>query len=157
LVSTHFDQSYIWSELKNEYETLLHAQLRPHQKHNIFSYAGFTKPFLDKIVAFMALVIASPFILCCIIALAIANNGKIWVTQRPPGKHGNIFVVVKFRTMTDERDADGILLSDEKRLTRVGNFIRKTSLDELPQLFNVLKGDMSFVGPRPLLEEYLSL
>src|SRR5690606_27653976 len=124
--STHFDQSYIWSELKNEYETLLHARLRPQRKQVVFSYAGFAKPLLDKIVAFLALSIASPFILCCIIALAIANKGKIWFTQRRPGKHGKIFVVVKFRTMTDERDADGILLSDEKRLTRIGNFIRKT-------------------------------
>lgn len=89
--------------------------------------------------------------------LYVVNRGKIWFLQERPGKDGVIFTVVKFRTMTDERDAHGNLLPDKERLTKVGSFVRKTSIDELPQLFNVLRGDMSFVGPRPLLVEYLSL
>jgi len=89
--------------------------------------------------------------------LAIANRGKVWFTQSRPGKEGNIFTVVKFKTMNDARNEQGELLPDDVRLTWIGNFIRKTSLDELPQLFNVLKGDMSIVGPRPLLVEYLPL
>lgn len=101
--------------------------------------------------------VALPILLICILMLLIANRGKIWFTQPRPGRNGRIFTVVKFKTMTDECDAHGHLLSDEKRLTAIGKFIRKTSLDELPQLFNVLKGDMSFVGPRPLLVEYLPL
>ena len=89
--------------------------------------------------------------------LYVVNRGKIWFRQQRPGKDGAIFTMIKFRTMTDERDLHGNLLPDKDRLTPVGKFIRKTSLDELPQLFNVLAGDMSFVGPRPLLVEYLAL
>jgi undecaprenyl phosphate N,N'-diacetylbacillosamine 1-phosphate transferase len=89
--------------------------------------------------------------------LFIANNGQVWFQQQRPGKNGKIFTVVKFKTMTQELDAHGNLLPDEKRLTAIGAFIRRTSLDEFPQLFNVLRGDMSFVGPRPLLVEYLPL
>ena len=92
-----------------------------------------------------------------ILLLFIANNGKVWFTQQRPGKDGHIFTVVKFKTMTDERGPDGQLLPDEMRLTAVGKFVRKTSIDEIPQLFNVLLGHMSFVGPRPLLVEYLPL
>lgn len=92
-----------------------------------------------------------------IVLLAIANKGSVWFTQARPGYREKIFTVVKFKTMNDARDASGNLLPDEKRLTQIGRFVRKTSLDELPQLFNVLKGDMSFVGPRPLLVEYLPL
>lgn len=91
------------------------------------------------------------------VVLYVVNRGKIWFRQERPGQDGVIFTVIKFRTMTDERDHQGNLLPDKDRLTPVGKFIRKTSLDELPQLFNVLIGDMSFVGPRPLLVEYLSL
>jgi undecaprenyl phosphate N,N'-diacetylbacillosamine 1-phosphate transferase len=101
--------------------------------------------------------VASPLIVICIGLLAIANKGKVWFLQARPGHHHKIFYVVKFKTMTDARDEHGNLLSDEQRLTAVGKFIRKTSLDELPQLINVLKGDMSMVGPRPLLVEYLEL
>ena len=89
--------------------------------------------------------------------LAIANKGKVWFTQSRPGRNEKIFNVIKFKTMTDECDHHGNLLPDEQRLTRVGKFIRATSLDELPQLINVLKGEMSIVGPRPLLIEYLLL
>lgn len=120
-------------------------------------YTTIIKPFFDKVFSFLILVIFSPFILIIIVLLFIVNHGQVWFKQDRPGKHGKIFRVVKFKTMTDERDAFGNLLPDEKRLTAIGSFIRKTSLDELPQLFNVFRGHMSFVGPRPLLVEYLPL
>lgn len=99
----------------------------------------------------------SPIFLLVWLSLIIANSGKPFFYQRRPGKDGRIFTIVKFRTMNDKRDADGDLLPDTERLTKVGSFVRKTSLDEIPQLINVLKGDMSLVGPRPLLVEYLPL
>jgi undecaprenyl phosphate N,N'-diacetylbacillosamine 1-phosphate transferase len=108
-------------------------------------------------VSFLALAIASPLIVIIILLLAVANNGKVWFTQKRPGKDGKPFTVIKFKTMSDERGRDGNLLPDEKRLTPIGKFVRKTSIDEIPQLFNVLMGHMSFVGPRPLLTEYLQL
>jgi undecaprenyl phosphate N,N'-diacetylbacillosamine 1-phosphate transferase len=92
-----------------------------------------------------------------IILLAFVNRGAVWFTQPRPGKNGKLFTVIKFKTMTDERDASGNLLPDEQRLTAVGKFVRKTSIDEIPQLVNVVLGHMSFVGPRPLLMEYLPL
>lgn len=120
-------------------------------------YRNFVKPFFDFITALIALVIASPLLLCAATALIFANRGQIWFIQLRPGLHGEIFKVVKFKTMNDRRDVSGNLLPDKERLTTVGGFIRKTSLDELPQLVNVLIGDMSIVGPRPLLVEYLPL
>jgi undecaprenyl phosphate N,N'-diacetylbacillosamine 1-phosphate transferase len=120
-------------------------------------YQSFIKPLADKSVALIVLVIASPVMLIVILLLAVANKGKVWFTQPRPGKDGKIFRVLKFKTMTDERGALGNLLPDEKRLTAIGKFVRSTSLDEIPQLLNVLKGDMSIVGPRPLLVEYLPL
>lgn len=108
-------------------------------------------------VAFVGLIAASPLILISMIALLMANRGNIWFLQPRPGRNGKIFKVIKFKTMTDERDGNGVLLPDDRRLTATGKFIRKTSLDELPQLINVLKGDMSLIGPRPLLVEYLPL
>ena len=120
-------------------------------------YTRIIKPFFDRLVSFLALVIASPLVVIIILLLAVANNGKVWFTQKRPGKHGKLFTVIKFKTMSDERDRDGNLLPDEKRLTSIGKFVRKTSIDEIPQLFNVLMGHMSFVGPRPLLTEYLQL
>jgi undecaprenyl phosphate N,N'-diacetylbacillosamine 1-phosphate transferase len=120
-------------------------------------YTSLIKPLFDFISALILLVILSPIFLLCILLLALANKGKVFFTQTRPGHREKLFRVIKFKTMTDEKDAHGHLLSDEKRLTRIGKFIRKTSLDEMPQLINVLKGDMSFVGPRPLLVEYLEL
>lgn len=120
-------------------------------------YRGLIKPAFDFITAIVVLLVASPFILLAAVALAVANNGKIWFLQPRPGLNGEAFTVIKFKTMTDEKDEQGSLLPDAQRLTAIGKFIRKTSIDELPQLLNVLKGDMSFVGPRPLLMEYLPL
>ena len=113
------------------------------------------KSILDKLVAAIALLIFSPILLTVAIAIYIRMGRPIFFTQPRPGKDSKIFTFYKFRTMTDERDADGNLLPDAQRLTAVGQFLRKTSLDELPQLWNVLIGDMSLVGPRPLLVRYL--
>lgn len=124
---------------------------------NISLYRRFIKPFFDFISALLLVIVTSPVLILAIMGLAIANKGNVWFTQPRPGLNEKIFTLVKFKTMTDEKDASGKLLPDEKRLTAVGKFIRKTSIDELPQLFNVIKGDMSIVGPRPLLVEYLSL
>lgn len=120
-------------------------------------YKSIIKPLFDFLAAFIGLLIISPIFLVVWVFLAIANRGKPFFTQRRPGRDGRIFTIIKFKTMNDRRDAGGNLLPDDKRLTAVGKFVRKTSLDELPQLLNVLKGDMSFVGPRPLLPEYLPL
>ena len=115
------------------------------------------KPFGDLMVAGLALVITLPLWVSVALLLIISNRGQIFFTQLRPGKYGRPFRLIKFKTMNDRRDEVGDLLPDAQRLTPVGKFIRKTSLDELPQLINVLKGEMSLVGPRPLLMEYLSL
>ena len=120
-------------------------------------YGNFIKPTFDFIIAFSALIVLSPFLLLFIFLLTIANGGNPFFLQCRPGKNGRIFKIIKFKTMTNERSADGNLLPDAERLTKIGKFVRKTSVDEIPQLFNVIKGDMSIVGPRPLLPEYLSL
>ncbi|WP_423818771.1 sugar transferase [Salinimicrobium sp. TIG7-5_MAKvit] len=120
-------------------------------------YRKLIKPFLDLLVAFVALLFLSPFLLFFILLLSVANRGNPFFLQRRPGKKGKIFRIIKFKTMTDARDAEGNLLPDSQRLTATGKFVRKTSVDEIPQLINVLKGDMSLVGPRPLLPEYLKL
>lgn len=120
-------------------------------------YRKFIKPIFDRLTAFLAFLLLSPVFFLAMIFLAIVNNGKPFFTQLRPGKNGRIFKIIKFKTMNDKKDADGNLLSDAARLTTVGRLVRKTSLDELPQLLNVVKGDMSFVGPRPLLPQYLDL
>jgi len=120
-------------------------------------YTTIIKPFFDAIVSFLILVLTSPVFLVIVLLLYVANQGKVWFTQDRPGKDGRIFTVIKFKTMTDQVDEYGQLLPDEHRLTAIGKFIRNSSLDELPQLLNVLLGHMSFVGPRPLLVEYLPL
>lgn len=121
-------------------------------------YKHFFKRVLDFCISFIALIIISPILLVVTIWLHFANKGTgAFFFQERPGKDAKIFKVIKFKTMTDERDADGELLPDAQRLTKVGKFVRSTSLDELPQLINVLKGDMALIGPRPLLVKYLPL
>lgn len=121
-------------------------------------YKHFFKRILDIIISFLALLVLSPFLIVVIVWLHFANKGAgVFFTQDRPGKDGKIFKVIKFKTMTDERDAEGKLLPDSQRLTKVGKFVRSTSIDELPQLINVLKGDMSLIGPRPLLVQYFPL
>ena len=121
-------------------------------------YPCFLKRLIDFVLVFLVLVVIWPILLFMAIWLHFANKGAgVFFTQERPGKSGKIFKVIKFKTMTDERDKDGNLLPDEKRLTRIGKFIRSTSIDELPQLINVLKGDMALIGPRPLLPQYLPL
>lgn len=119
-------------------------------------YKSFFKRLIDFTIVFIALLIIWPILLCITVWLHFANKGAgAFFTQDRPGKNGKIFKVIKFKTMTDERDADGNLLPDSERLTKVGRFVRSTSIDELPQLINVLKGDMALIGPRPLLVKYL--
>jgi undecaprenyl phosphate N,N'-diacetylbacillosamine 1-phosphate transferase len=120
-------------------------------------YQQLIKPFFDILVAVIALVILSPVMLICAIALALSLGGSPFFVQPRIGKNEKIFRVVKFRTMNNKTDSNGVLLPDAERLTPLGRWIRKTSLDELPQLFNIVAGQMSFVGPRPLLLEYLPL
>lgn len=120
-------------------------------------YVHFFKRLIDLFIAVIMLVVLSPLFLLILLLLSIANQGSPFFYQQRPGKHGLLFRVVKFKTMNDKKDVHGILLPDVARLTNIGKWVRKTSLDELPQLFNVIKGDMSIVGPRPLLEEYLPL
>ena len=120
-------------------------------------YKFFFKPLLDFVLSFLGLIISSPIFLIVFIALLLANKGKVFFLQKRPGKNEEIFKIIKFRTMNDKRDAHGNLLPDEERLTSIGKLVRKTSLDEIPQLINVLLGNMSLIGPRPLLPEYLPL
>lgn len=119
-------------------------------------YKHFFKRFFDLLISLIVLISISPILLIVTIWLHFANKGAgAFFFQERPGKNEKIFKVIKFKTMTDERDTEGNLLPDEKRITKVGRFVRSTSIDELPQLINVLKGDMSFIGPRPLLVKYL--
>lgn len=120
-------------------------------------YKHFLKRIFDFLAALIGLVLLSPIFIVVVIGLYFANQGKPFFFQARPGKGGNIFKIVKFKTMNDKKDNEGNLLSDAERLTSIGAFVRKTSLDEIPQLINVLKGDMSLIGPRPLLPQYLEL
>jgi lipopolysaccharide/colanic/teichoic acid biosynthesis glycosyltransferase len=115
------------------------------------------KRILDFLIALVALILLSPLIISLIVLLMIVNNGKPFFFQKRPGKNANIFTIIKYKTMKDPKKDQSELLHQEERITKVGGFIRKTSLDELLQLVNVLKGDMSLIGPRPLLIEYLPL
>lgn len=118
-------------------------------------YQRFFKRFLDFIISLCALIVLSPVMLVLIVLGAIKMKGNPFFTQQRPGRNEKIFRLIKFRTMTCEKDANGELLPDEVRLTRYGKILRSTSLDEIPELINILKGDMSLVGPRPLLVKYL--
>ena len=120
-------------------------------------YKVYFKPLLDCVVSLLGIVVLSPIFLVILICLFISNIGKVFFVQNRPGKNEKIFKIIKFRTMNNKKDAHGNLLPDAERLTYLGKIVRKTSLDEIPQLINVLKGDMSLIGPRPLLPEYLSL
>ena len=118
-------------------------------------YKGFLKRFSDLLICLFGLILLSPVILVISLFLFFSNRCSPFFIQPRPGKHGRIFKVIKFKTMNENRDPEGNLLHDALRLTTIGRFIRKTSLDEIPQLINVLNGDMSLIGPRPLLVEYL--
>jgi len=120
-------------------------------------YKTTIKPFLDFLAALIGLILLSPILVIVTLLLAIANKGKPFFFQTRPGENERLFSIIKFKTMNDKKDKKGNILPDAERLTAVGKFVRKTSLDEIPQLLNVLKGDMSLVGPRPLLPEYLPL
>ena len=120
-------------------------------------YKNVIKPAIDFVIALFALLLLSPLLLLIALLLTASNKGNPFFFQKRPGRNGKIFKIIKFKTMTDQRDRNGILLPDYRRLTFIGKIVRKTSLDELPQLINVVKGDMSLVGPRPLLPEYLPL
>lgn len=127
-------------------------------KTNLHMYKHFFKRFFDFWIALIALICISPILIVVTIWLHFANKGAgAFFFQERPGKDGKIFKVIKFKTMTDEKDVEGNLLPDADRLTKVGSFVRSTSIDELPQLINVLKGDMALIGPRPLLVQYLPL
>lgn len=120
-------------------------------------YKKYLKRLFDFLAAFFGLVLLSPIFIVVMIGLYFANQGKPFFFQARPGKDERIFKIIKFKTMNDKKDTQGNLLSDAERLTPIGAFVRKTSLDEIPQLINVLKGDMSLIGPRPLLVQYLPL
>lgn len=120
-------------------------------------YKHFFKRLFDFIIALVAFILLSPIFIVVMIGLYFANEGKPFFFQTRPGKVGHLFKIIKFKTMNDRRDPEGNLLPDSERLTPIGAFVRKTSLDEIPQLINVLKGDMSLIGPRPLLPQYLPL
>lgn len=120
-------------------------------------YSKHFKPLIDIIIASIGFIVLIPLIVIIMLILFFANSGKSFFVQSRPGKGEKPYKLIKFRTMNNKRDDEGVLLPDEKRLSKIGVFIRKTSLDEIPQLINVIKGEMSLVGPRPLLEEYLPL
>jgi lipopolysaccharide/colanic/teichoic acid biosynthesis glycosyltransferase len=120
-------------------------------------YKTLIKPILDFVTSVLGVIIFSPFFIVIILILIVLNSGQPFFIQTRPGKNGKLFKVIKFKTMNNRKDSLGNLLPDAERLTPFGSFIRKTSLDEIPQLINVLKGDMSMIGPRPLLVEYLPL
>lgn len=124
----------------------------------LIMYKHFFKRIIDFFISLIAILVLSPFLVVIIVWLHFANKGAgAFFLHERPGKDGKLFKVIKFKSMTDEKDAEGNLLPNEQRVTKVGKFIRKFSIDELPQLFNVFKGDMSLVGPRPLVPRYLKL
>ena len=120
-------------------------------------YKLYCKRLIDVVIGFLALLFLSPLLIIVAVLLFIINNGNPFFFQKRPGKKGIVFSIIKFKTMNDKKDNTGNLLPDAERMTKLGSLIRKTSLDEIPQLINVIKGDMSLIGPRPLLVQYLDL
>jgi lipopolysaccharide/colanic/teichoic acid biosynthesis glycosyltransferase len=120
-------------------------------------YKNLIKPFFDSFAAFCGLVLLFPILLIITIILYFSNDGQPFFFQLRPGRNGKIFKIIKFKTMNDRKDAEGNLLSDTERLTKMGQFVRRTSIDEIPQLWNVMNGQMSLIGPRPLLTQYYHL
>lgn len=120
-------------------------------------YKNYLKRIFDFVFSLMGITLLLPIFLVVMIGLFLANDGKPFFFQLRPGKNGKIFKIIKFKTMNDKKDSNGTLLSDAERLTAIGSFVRKTSIDEIPQLINVLIGDMALIGPRPLLVQYLPL
>ncbi|CAD0220886.1 sugar transferase [Chryseobacterium sp. D764] len=120
-------------------------------------YKNYLKRIFDFVVSLIGITLLLPIFLIVMVGLFLSNNGKPFFFQQRPGRNGKVFKIIKFKTMNDKKDSNGNLLSDAERLTALGAFVRKTSLDEIPQLLNVLKGDMSLIGPRPLLVQYLPL
>ncbi|WP_077419237.1 sugar transferase [Chryseobacterium sp. JV274] len=120
-------------------------------------YKNYLKRIFDFVVSLIGITLLLPIFLIVMVGLFLSNNGKPFFFQQRPGRNGKVFKIIKFKTMNDKKDTNGNLLSDAERLTALGAFVRKTSLDEIPQLLNVLKGDMSLIGPRPLLVQYLPL
>lgn len=142
---------------KYGYHTIFHYFCNQIDTSLIRMYKTYIKSFLDFIAAFIGLILLSPVVILVTLFLYFANEGKPFFIQPRPGKGGKIFQIIKFKTMNDKRDAEGNLLPDAVRLTAIGTLVRKTSMDEIPQLINVLKGEMSLIGPRPLLTHYLHL
>ena len=120
-------------------------------------YKSLLKPLFDITFSILGIFLAIPILLITSLFIALSNKGNPFFLQKRPGRYGKVFTIIKFKTMNDKKDSDGNLLSDEQRLTTIGSFIRRTSIDEIPQLINVLKGDMSLIGPRPLLVNYMHL
>jgi len=148
-ICKRYERKFVWNEVFKEYKRLEETVIRKG------IYLRFFKPILDFILALFFLVVTSPILTITAIILFIFNEGKIFFVQERPGKDGKIFKLYKFKTMNDKKDSSGKLLPDSKRLTVIGKILRKTSIDELPQLLNVIKGEMSLIGPRPLLVNYL--
>lgn len=120
-------------------------------------YKSLLKPLFDVTFSILGIFLAIPILLIASLFITLSNKGNPFFLQKRPGRDGKVFTIIKFKTMNDKKDSDGNLLSDEQRLTTIGSFIRRTSIDEIPQLINVLKGDMSLIGPRPLLVNYMHL
>jgi lipopolysaccharide/colanic/teichoic acid biosynthesis glycosyltransferase len=120
-------------------------------------YKSLLKPLFDITFSLLGFFLAIPILLIASLLITLSNKGNLFFLQKRPGRDGKVFTIIKFKTMNDKKDSDGNLLSDEQRLTTIGSFIRRTSIDEIPQLINVLKGDMSLIGPRPLLVNYMHL
>ena len=153
MITSRYEQKVIWEAILEEYKQVERTAVKP--EWNI--YIKCFKPFFDFSFAFICLLLSFPIIFIIAIFLFLSNKGRVFFLQKRPGIGGKLFTIIKFKTMNDKKDAKGNLLPDAKRLTTIGKWIRNASLDELPQLINVIKGEMSIVGPRPLLPEYLDM